>query len=273
MGTAAAMIASSTAMSPPEDLYSVNGRVAVITGASTGLGARFASCLAARGARVVLAARRTQRIEKLAEELRDQSAEAIAVTCDVSLEVDVERLVQTAIDTFGKLDLLINNAGLWVGGFAQEEDLGGFRQVLEVNLTGTFLCSQRAGRVMLRQGKGVIINVASIWGLGSASEPTGGSVSYAASKAGVINLTRELAVQWGRSGIRVNAIAPGFFPTEINVDLFSSEERLAGIRQRTAMGRTGRQEELDGVLLFLASDASSYVTGQTIFVDGGWSAY
>ncbi len=256
-----------------DELYSVRDRVAVITGASMGLGARFASCLAAHGARVVLAARRSNLIEKLAEELREQGSEALAVTCDVSQEVDVERLVHTAVDTFGTLDLLINNAGLWIGGFAQDEDPGGFRQVLEVNLTGTFLCSQRAGRVMLQHGKGVIINIASVWGSGSASEPTGGSVAYAASKAGVINLTRELAVQWGRSGIRVNAIAPGFFPTEINVDLFSSEERLAGIRRRIAMGRTGRSEELDGTLLFLASDASSYVTGQTIFVDGGWSAY
>jgi NAD(P)-dependent dehydrogenase (short-subunit alcohol dehydrogenase family) len=126
---------------------------------------------------------------------------------------------------------------------------------------------------MLAQGTGVIVNIASIWGAGSASEPSGGSVSYAASKAGVINLTRELAIQWGRLGIRVNAIAPGFFPTEINVNLFSSEERLALIRERIALGRTGLAGELDGVLLFLASDASSYVTGQTIFVDGGWSAY
>jgi NAD(P)-dependent dehydrogenase (short-subunit alcohol dehydrogenase family) len=222
---------------------------------------------------VVLAARRTERIEALAEELRKAGAEALGVTCDVSNEADVDRLVREAINTFGRLDLLINNAGYWAGGFAQEEDLGEFREVLEVNLTGTFLCSRRAGQVMLEQGQGVIINIASIWGSGSASEPPGGSVSYAASKAGVINLTRELAVQWGRTGIRVNAIAPGYFPTEMNVNLFSSEERLALIRQRTAMGRTGRSDELDGVLLFLASDASSYVTGHTVFVDGGWSAY
>ena len=260
-------------MTSPDDLFSVREKVAIVTGASTGLGARFASVLAARGARVVLAARRTERIEKLAAELRGQGAEALAVTCDVSLEEDVDRLVEKAVTGFGRVDLLVNNAGLWAGGFAQDEDPAEFREVLEVNLTGTFLCSQRAGRVMLEQGRGVIVNIASIWGSGSASEPTGGSVSYAASKAGVINLTRELAVQWGPSGIRVNAIAPGFFPTEINTNLFSSEERLALIRRRIAMGRTGRPEELDGVLLFLASDASSYVTGQTVFVDGGWSAF
>lgn len=222
---------------------------------------------------MVLAARRTERIEKLAQELRGQGAQALAVTCDVSVEKDVDRLVELALGSFGGIDLLVNNAGLWAGGFAQDEDPGEFRQVLDVNLTGTFLCAQRAGRVMLRKGRGAIINIASIWGSGSASEPTGGSVSYAASKAGVINLTRELAVQWGPSGIRVNAIAPGFFPTEINVNLFSSEERLSLIRERIAMGRTGLPGELDGVLLFLASDASSYVTGQTIFVDGGWSAF
>jgi len=261
------------AIKPSEELYSVYGRVAIVTGASSGLGARFASCLAARGARVVLAARRTQQIERLAGELRRQGGEALAVTCDVSLEADVDRAVEAAIDTFGRLDVLVNNAGLWFGGFAQDEDLGEFHQVLEVNLTGTFLCSQRAGRVMLRQGKGVIINIASILGEGSAFEASGGSVAYAASKAGVINLTRELAVQWGRSGIRVNAIAPGYFPTEMNTEMFASEERLARIWPRTAMGRTGRPDELDGVLVFLASDASSYVTGQTIFVDGGWSAY
>jgi NAD(P)-dependent dehydrogenase (short-subunit alcohol dehydrogenase family) len=260
-------------MAVAADLFSVRDRVAIVTGASTGLGARFASVLAANGARVVLAARRTERIEALADELRKGGAEALAVTCDVSDEGDVDRLVAKTSETFGRIDLMINNAGLWAGGFAQDEDLAEFREVLEVNLTGTFLCSQKAGRVMLRQGAGVIVNIASIWGSGSASEPTGGSLSYAASKAGVINLTRELAVQWGRSGIRVNAIAPGFFPTEINVNLFSSEDRLALIRQRIAMGRTGRPDELDGVLLFLASDASSYVTGQTVFVDGGWSAY
>jgi NAD(P)-dependent dehydrogenase (short-subunit alcohol dehydrogenase family) len=260
-------------MSPSEDLYSVEGRVAIVTGASSGLGARFASCLAARGARVVLAARRTQQIDRVADELRKQGGEALAVTCDVTLEADVDRTIQAAIDTFGRLDLLVNNAGLWFGGDAQDEDLGEFHQVLQVNLTGTFLFSQRAGRVMLRQGKGVIINIASVLGEGSAFETSGGSVAYAASKAGVINLTRELAVQWGRSGIRVNAIAPGYFPTEMNAEMFASEERVARIWPRTAMGRTGRPDELDGVLLFLASDASSYVTGQTIFVDGGWSAY
>jgi NAD(P)-dependent dehydrogenase (short-subunit alcohol dehydrogenase family) len=260
-------------MGTTEDPFDVSDRVAVITGASTGLGARFASCLAERGARVVLAARRTQRIERLADELRKQGAQALAVTCDVTLESDVDHLVQETVGTFGRLDVFINNAGLWAGGFAQDEHLDEFRQVLDVNLTGTFLCCQRAGRVMLEQGEGVMINISSIWGMGSASEPNGGSVSYAASKAGVINLTRELAVQWGRSGIRVNAIAPGFFPTEINVNLFASEERLAWIRERIPIGRTGLQGELDGVLLFLASNASSYVTGQTIFVDGGWSAY
>ena len=260
-------------MGTTEDPFDVSGRVAVITGASTGLGARFASCLAERGARVVLAARRTQRIDRLADELRKQGAQALAVTCDVTRESDVDRLIKETVGTFGRLDVFINDAGLWAGGLAQDENPDEFRQVLDVNLTGTFLCCQRAGRVMLEQGQGVIINISSIWGMGSASEPNVGSVSYAASKAGVINLTRELAVQWGRSGIRVNAIAPGFFPTEINVNLFASDERLAWIRKRIPIGRTGLQNELDGVLLFLASDASSYVTGQTIFVDGGWSAY
>jgi len=260
-------------MAPEHDLFSIAGKVAIVTGASTGLGARFAACLAERGARVVLAARRTQRIEELMQELAEQGTQAIAVTCDVTHVADVDRLVRETVERFGRVDVLVNNAGLWAGGWAQDEDPNEFRRVLEVNLTGTFLCAQRAGRVMLEQGTGVIVNIASIWGEGSASEPTGGSVSYAASKAGVVNLTRELAVQWGRSGIRVNAIAPGFFPTEINVKLFSDEQRLGWIRERIAMGRTGRTGELDGVLLFLASDASSYVTGQTIFVDGGWSAY
>ena len=221
----------------------------------------------------MLAARRTQKIEQLAEELRKQGAEALAVTCNVSVEADVDRLVHATTDAFGRVDLLVNNAGIWFGGPAEDEDVGEFHQVLEVNLTGTFLSSQRAGRVMLRQGAGVMISIASILGSGSAFWNTGGSVAYAATKAGVINLTRELAVQWGRSGIRVNAIAPGYFPTEMNTELFSSEERQARVRPRTAMGRLGRAEELDGALLFLASDASSYVTGQTIFVDGGWSAY
>lgn len=247
-------------------LFDLTDRVVVVTGASSGLGAHFARRLAAEGARVVLAARRLDRIEALADELPD----ALAVACDVTSEEDCARLAQTTLDAYGTVDVLVNNAGVSKPARVEDETVDAFREVVEVNLVSTYSLSRRFGTVMAEQGHGSIVNIASIVGLvGLGRMP---QASYAASKAGVVNLTRELAAQWARQGVRVNAIAPGFFPSEMTAGLFGDPKGEAWVAKLTPMGRGGRDGELDGALVYLASDASSYVTGTVLAVDGGWTA-
>ena len=252
-----------------QELFDLTGRVAVVTGASSGLGVTFAQGLAAAGAKVVLAARRLDRMERLVSELEEMGHQALAVACDVKDEKDVDRLVATTMNHFARLDILVNNAGIGNVAPAEDEKPEDFRRVLDVNVTGSFLCTQRCGRVMLKAGKGSIINVASMLGLvGIGVIP---QTSYNTSKAAIINMTREIAIQWARSGIRVNAIAPGWFPSELTEGLFSDESGKQFINRRTPLARAGEPEELLGTLLLLASDASSYITGETIVVDGGWT--
>lgn len=251
------------------NLFSVQDRVAVVTGASSGLGERFVDVLSASGCRVVLAARRMDRITDHVERLRADGKPALAVRCDVTRDADIARLMAGAIESFGGLDILVNNAGI-AGHAMTDEAPEDFRRVLEVNLTGLYQCARRAGAIMLEREGGSIINISSISGL--AATDGADTPSYAASKAGVINLTRELAVRWAARGVRVNSIAPGYFPTEMTAEDLSDESTVEFIHSRTPMGREGRLTELDGALLFLASDASSYVTGHTLVVDGGWSA-
>ncbi|MBW2347951.1 MAG: glucose 1-dehydrogenase [Deltaproteobacteria bacterium] len=253
----------------PETLFSLKDRVAVITGASSGLGVTFAKGLAEAGAAVVLAARRKERLESVAAQIEELGSAALPVECDVTREEDVDRLVQTTVNRFGRLDVLVNNAGIAVVVPAENETPADFRRVLEVNVTAGFLCARSCGRVMLKAGRGSIINIASIMGVvGVGALP---QLSYNTSKGAVVNMTRELAAQWAKRGIRVNAIAPGFFPSEMTVGLTDTEEGLRFVRRRTPMRRAGRPEELVGALLLLASDAGSYITGQTIIVDGGWT--
>ena len=246
----------------------LDSRVAVVTGASSGLGERFARVLHAAGATVVAAARRTDRLAALAEQL--DSERVVPVTCDVSLDADCSRLVATAVERFGRIDVLVNNAGTSVTIPAEDEPLDAWRQVVDVNLTGLFALSQLAGRRMLAQGSGSIVNIASILGL-VASAPIK-QASYAATKGAVVNLTRELACQWARKGVRVNAIAPGWFLSEMTGEMFDDDASMTYVNRNCPMGRPGEVAELDGALLFLAGDASSYVTGITIPVDGGWTA-
>jgi NAD(P)-dependent dehydrogenase (short-subunit alcohol dehydrogenase family) len=256
-------------MQDPLQRFAIDGRVAIVTGASSGLGDRFADVLAAAGARVVLAARRVERIEAHAERLRQEGRDALAVECDVSQEYDVERLIESTLDRYRRIDCLVNNAGIG-GDVPGDEGLDSFRRVLEVNLVGLYACARAAGKIMVEQGSGTVVNIASVSGM--AATDGGDSPSYVSSKAGVINLTRELAVRWAGSGVRVNAIAPGYFPSEMTVQDFGTKEGLEYIRANTPMGRGGRIDELDGALLFLVSDASSYVAGHTLVVDGGWTA-
>jgi NAD(P)-dependent dehydrogenase (short-subunit alcohol dehydrogenase family) len=253
----------------PVSAFRLDERVAVVTGASSGLGVVFAETVAAAGAKVVVAARRRERLEELAARLEERGAECQVIACDVTVEADVDRLVADTLDRFGRLDVLVNNAGMAQPQPAESESLDDFRRVIDVNLTGVFLCAQRCARPMLEAGRGSIVNVASVLGLVGAGQIP--QASYTASKGGVVNMTRELAAQWARRGIRVNAIAPGWFRSEMTEEMFADEGGQRFIRRRTPMGRAGEGHELAGALLFLASDASSYTTGQTIAVDGGWT--
>lgn len=250
-------------------LFDLTGRVAVVTGASSGLGVTFAEGLAAAGAGVVLAARRLDRIEALQKKLESEGAKALAIECDVTKEDSVDTVVRATLDRFGRVDVLVNNAGVARVRPALNEAPSDFRDVLDTNLVGAFTCAQRFGRVMVDNRKGSIVNIASILGfVGIGLVP---QASYAASKGGVVNLTRELATQWARLGVRVNAIAPGWFPSEMAADMVETEDGQKFIRRRTPMGRAGKPTELLGALLLLASDASSFMTGQIIAVDGGWT--
>jgi NAD(P)-dependent dehydrogenase (short-subunit alcohol dehydrogenase family) len=256
-------------MGSRDPLFDLAGRVAAVTGASSGLGARFARVLRARRAEVVVAGRRTERLEALAAEL--DANHALVVPADVTDEAAVRRVVDSAVDRFGRLDIMVNNAGNSDGGAAEAQDLASFRHILEVNLTATFTGCREAARIMLPQGSGSIVNVASIAGIVSLSQrhPMAG---YVASKSGVVGLTRELGAQWASRGVRVNAIAPGWFPSELTGQLRDAEQ-VRWIEQHTPLGRAGRADELDGLLVFLASDASSYVVGQTVVADGGWTVW
>lgn len=256
-----------TDFTAPGDLFRLDGKVALVTGASSGLGERFARVLHGAGARVVVAARRVDRIEALAAELDG----GVALPLDVGDDAQVAAVVDEVVASLGAIDVLVNNAGIGTPMPAEDEPLDHFRQVLEVNLTGLFHVTQRCGRAMLAGGHGgVVVNIASILGL-VASAPIA-QASYAASKGAVVNLTRELAVQWARRGVRVNAIAPGWFPSEMTAEMFDDESSLTFVRRNAPMARAGEPHELDGALLFLASEASSYVTGHTLVVDGGWTA-
>jgi NAD(P)-dependent dehydrogenase (short-subunit alcohol dehydrogenase family) len=250
----------------------LKGRSALVTGASSGLGVTFARGLAAAGANVVLVARRADRLEQLAAEIQSAGVQSLALPCDVGDAAAVAAMVSAAWARFGRIDILVNGAGVAAEGAVVPEKVPPelFEQTMRVNVTGTFYCCREVAALMLADGKGgSIINIASISGMaGTANFP----VAYQASKAAVINLTRALACSWADRGVRVNALAPGWFPSEMTESLFAIPPFMEWACAAAPMKRVGNPEELIGALLFLATNASSFVTGHTLVVDGGLSA-
>ncbi|MET7773316.1 glucose 1-dehydrogenase [Nocardia sp. NPDC005366] len=255
-------------MSNVLDLFRLDDKVAIVTGASSGLGAGFALALAQAGADLVLAARRTDQLEIVAEQVRALGRRALVVGADVSDPDRCQAMAEAAMAEYGRIDILINNAGIGTAVPAVREQPDEFRRVIDLNLNGAYWAAQACGQRM-RPGSS-IVNIASVLGLIKSYAP---QAAYAASKAGLIGLTRDLAQQWsGRRGIRVNAIAPGYFASEMTAAV-PAEQLLTFVRQTSPLGRLGEQHELDAAVVFLASSASSYITGTTLAVDGGMSGH
>jgi 3-oxoacyl-[acyl-carrier protein] reductase len=247
------------------DMFNLKGRVALVTGASSGLGVQFARALSDNGAAVALVARRADRLKALKDEIEGRGGRAVAIEADVTDHAAVARAFDAAEKAFGTVTILVNNAGIAHGGRAVEMPPEEWRKVLSTNLDAVFFWAQEAARRLLAaQKQGAIVNIASVLGLAVSK----GAVAYAAAKAGVVQVTKALAVELAFKGVRVNAIAPGWFVTEMNDDYLSGEAGAA-IKREVPMGRFGNPGDLDGALLLLVSDAGSYITGATIVVDGG----
>ena len=254
-------------MNDPLNVFRLDGKIALVTGASSGIGAQTVKLFSSLGAKVIAAARREDRLQDLA----NQYPNVMAVKCDVGVEADCKNVVDTIINEYGKIDILINNAGISDPIPALEEDLDLFKRVIQIDLISCFHLAQLCAQHMeTQESGGAIVNVASIHGfVGSSPNNQPG---YTAAKGGLINLTRELALEWARHGIRVNAIAPGYISTELTDEMIAGESGRKWIERNTPMRRPGEVTELDGAMLLLASDAGSYITGETIAIDGGWLA-
>jgi len=263
-----------------KQLFDLTGRVAIVTGGSIGLGRQMADGLAEMGADLVLCARKKERCHHAAEELQQLGVRAIALGCDVKNPASIQEMVEATLSQFGRIDVLINNAGISWGAPVEEMRLEDWNKVIETNLTGTFLCAQAVGKVMIRQGRGEnsacqnsagkIINIASVAGLGGAPAELP-AIGYHASKGGVISFTKDLACKWASHNIQVNAIAPGWFPTHMSNRVLEHHEEL--FLSHIPLRRFGNEHDLKGAAVFLASAASNYVTGHVLVVDGGQSAW
>ena len=253
-------------LADPLSRFRLDGQVAIVTGASSGLGERFARVLHAAGASVVVTARRRDRLDRLAADLPG----VLVVVADVSDPDDRERIVAATVDHFGGVRILVNNAGVTEVVGVEDESLETFRRSMEINVTAVWHLAKLCAPSMIAAGEGSIVNVASM--LGHVGATPVKQANYAASKGAVVNLTRELALQWARRGIRVNALCPGWFPSEMTDGMESDPGSQAFIAANSPIPRMGEPHELDGALLLLASPAGSFITGHSLLVDGGWTA-
>ncbi len=246
--------------------FRLDDKVAIVTGAGRGLGEAMAKGLATAGAKLVITDIDYAAAQKVATDIKTLGSEALAVEVDVTKSMSVEKMVNQVLSRWERIDILVNNAGINRRGSCVDMLEEDWQAVIDVNLKGAFLCSKMIGRVMLKQQQGKIINITSL--LGTVAQPNRGP--YAASKGGLVQLTKVLALEWAKSGINVNGLCPGYFLTELNAALMEDKEVFAQLTSRIPMGRWGQPDELLGSLLFLASDASNYVTGQVLYVDGGY---
>ena len=255
-----------------DPLFDLSSKVAVVTGASSGLGVTFSQALAKAGADLTIAARRADRLSHTAASIERMGRACLVVPTDVTVEAQVEHLAAAAIEAYGRIDILVNCAGVIGGHRIEDTTVEEFEGVLRSNVVSAFLCCQKVGPRMQERGRGRIINIASIFGL-VAGRPRGPSLSYVASKHALVGFTRELALRWAKTGITVNAIAPAYFPSAmVSPEILTRPDFVQDIETMSAMGRPGELKELAGAVVFLASDSSSYITGQTLCVDGGWTA-
>ena len=258
-------------MSNVKDLFDLGGRVSVVTGGATGLGLQMATGLAESGSNIVVCSRKLERCEAAAHELEKLGVRALGVACDVTKPDQVEVMRDATLKKFGRVDVLVNNAGrAWI---APPEDtpLERWQQVFDLNITAPFLCAQALGREMIKRKRGKIINIASVAGLVGRNPKNYNSVAYNASKGALVNFTRDLAVKWAQHNIQINAICPGFFVTSLNRELY--EKNKENINRDIPLGRTGGPDDLKGIAVLLASDASNFMTGAIIPVDGGAFAW
>jgi gluconate 5-dehydrogenase len=254
------------------NLFDLTGKTAIVTGGGVGIGRQMAEGLAAAGANLVLCARKAERCEQAATELEQLGIRALGLGCDVRDPAQVTRVVETTVAELGGVDVLVNNAGTVWGASPEDMPLEGWQKVIDVNLTGVFLFAQAVGRVMIeRGGGGAIVNIASVAGLQGGPPEIMNTVVYNASKGGVIAFTRDLACKWAQHGIRVNAIAPGWFPSDMSG--YVLDRHADTLKRHIPLGRFGGPEDLKGAVVFLASPAAAYVTGHTLVVDGGESAW
>ncbi len=250
-----------------QDLFNLSGKVAIVTGTSRGLGQYFARALAKAGADLVITSRELSRLTEFKREIESLGRRALAVQLDVLSQDDIEKMVRLTIKEYGKIDILVNNAGLNIRKPTTEVTQQDWDTVLDTNLKGSFFCAQAVAKEMIKRNYGRIINVGSctcVFGME-------GITAYTASRGGVLSMTRSLAVEWGKFGITVNVLAPGWFKTAQNAVLYENKEWVDYITNRIPLNRPGQPNDLDGTVVFLASDACEYITGQIILVDGGFT--
>ncbi len=250
-----------------QELFNLKGKTAIVTGGGRGLGKQIAEGFAESGANVVVCSRKVEACQEVSEDLKKHGVDSLALSCDVTNTDDIQHVVEKAVERFGRIDILVNNSGATWGAPVEEMPLEAWQKVINVNVTGTFLMSQAVGKVMLEQGSGKILNIASVAGLKGSDPKYMDTIGYNSSKGAILTFTKDLAVKWGPRGIHVNAIAPGFFPTKMSNVLI--EQGGDAMLEATPLRKFGGEDDIKGAAVFLSSAASDHITGDVVIIDGG----